>query len=833
MRKLLRQSIPSMFHRRLLLLAGLAALTAGALCLQAGRLATGRAHAELLAEAEAAMVRETLIPTVRGRILDRRGRVLAVDRPGWSLRLPYELFTGAWAYDAARARAAAEAGRAWRSMNPEAREAAVEPRLGGFQRQQAIFWTDLPDLLGVDPAEVAATRDRVVRRVGVVKAQYIGRRLAERRRDSGDAGVGWEDIDDDTVAEELATHVIAAGVGDAAADRLKVFAAEAAAKAAAADLAGATDADRDAAAASAVWREVRVERTRDRVYPRTVAEVSVDRRDLPDTLASEEPARVRLPGVALHVLGQLKPLYAGAPRMQARPLVTRAGGGPGSGSNPGGGGGSGGGSGGAVDLGGYMERDPAGHFGVERVLESTLRGARGRQVQRLEEDADGVRRVTRTEPVPGEDVTLTLDAGLQAYLEALLSEDPAVGLMRVQPWHKASVPLGTPLHGALVVVEIATGEVLAAASAPGVSRERLEEDPASVYADFTFEPWTFRPAAYARAPGSTVKPLVLAAAVSDGVLAPGERVDVSRGHLYPNQPNYFRDWWVKIGGRVDTLDGPTAVKVSGNVFFGELAQRLGPERLAQRYRALGFAQKAGLPLREAAGTLWDPADPNPGPEADQTAIGQGRLTVTPLQLAAAHATLARGGRHLPPRLVRDARLVRGGAVTPETGLAFTPEAVSEALLGMWKSGNEGAGPEQIPGTTYRFSLPPGPDGRRRYHRNFTAGGVDVFAKSGTAQGGATVEKFDDDGDGRVDRTGALVNADNHAWAVALVGPAGRPPLYSVVAMVEHGVSGGTAAGPLVHEAVVALQRFGYLPGKEPDGERRVVFPDAERDPLRD
>ena len=821
MRSLLRGWVPSMFHRRLLLLACFAAAVAAVLIGQSARLALGSSHDELLAEAEAAMVRETLIPTVRGRILDRHGRVLARDLPGWSVKLPYRLFTGGWASDAARAAASAEAGRAWRSMTAEAREAAAATKLEGFQRQQEMFWETLPDVIGVDPADLRSRQASAVRRVGVIKAQYIARRLAERWLETRSEEAGWDDIDDDTVAEELAAHVIASDVGDDAAGRLQVFAADAGAKAAAAALPGATDADREAAAAVAVWASVEVDRTRDRVYPRAVARVSVDRRNLPGPLAREEPATVDLPGVATHVLGQLKPLYHGEDRLAARPLVTRTE------------------AGRDADLGGYLARDPAGQFGVERVLESTLRGARGKQVQRLEADADGVRRVTRTEPKPGGDVTLTIDADLQAYLEALLAPDPEIGLMTVQPWHKSMAPPGSALHGSLVVLEIATGDLLAAATAPGLSRRQLEEDPDAIYSDFTLEPWTFRPTAYARAPGSTIKPLVLAAAISDGALGVDERVDVSLGYLYPNQPRYFRDWWVKLDGEVETLDGPTALKISGNTFFGKMAQRLGPQRMAERWHAVGFDRKADLPVREAAGSLWDPAMADAGPEANLTAIGQGQLTVTPVQLAAALATLARGGRHLPPRLVADARPEAGARSGPSDGIPYSTEAVTAALLGMWKSGNEGKGADLTYGTTYQFSMGQDDAGRTVYHRNFSVTGVDVYAKSGTAQGGATVEKFDTDDDGVADTTGDLVNDDNHAWAVTLVGPSNQPPLYAVVGMVEHGVSGGTAAGPLCNEAIVALQKFGYLPpgeagsGSVADGPERVVFPEAGDVPAAD
>ncbi|BAM02971.1 penicillin-binding transpeptidase domain-containing protein [Phycisphaera mikurensis] len=815
MRSFLRQSVPSMFHRRLLLLGGLAAAVAAVLVVQAARLATGDSHRELLGEAEAAMVRESLIPTVRGRIYDRHGRVLARDEPGWSVALPYPLFTGGWAYEAASRAAEAEAGRAWRSMEEAAREAAIGPRLDGFRRQRDMFWLALPDLLRVEPAELLAARDRVVKRVRTVKAQYIGRRLQERRLETGDPDADWADIQDDTVAEELATHAIATGVPDPAATLLKELAADARAKAAAADREGATAAERAAAEETAIWREVGVERSRDRVYPRTVARVSLDRSGFPSTLASDEPVEVELPGVAVHVLGQLKPLYAGEKRLGARPLAIR--GDPVSGE--------------PADLGGYRVGDPAGHFGVERVLEPTLRGRRGKEVRRLEADADGVKRVLRTEPVAGDQVTLTLDIELQAYLEALLSPRPDVGLMTVQPWLKAEVPPGTVLTGALVVMEIATGEILGAATAPGMSRAVLEEDPAEIYQDFTFEPWTFRPTAYPRMPGSTIKPLVLAAAITDGVWGADEVMDVSSGHLYPKQPNLFRDWWQRQpggAGLVTTLDGPTAIKISGNVFFGRLAQKLGPQRLAWWYRQLGVGEKADLPVRESAGSLFDPLAADAGPQADNTAIGQGQLSMTPAQLAAAHATLARGGRHLPPKLVR------GLPARPHEGASvrFSTEAVQAALLGMWKSGNEAKGRDLTYGTTYQFSL-----GGGAYHRIFSVSNVNVFAKSGSAQvDGGTVEKFDEDGDGLVDRFGEVVRSGAHGWAVALVGPVDHEPLYAIVALAEHGYSGGTSAGPMVNEAIVALQKFGYLPpgasgpGAAADGPQRVSFPEAGDEP---
>jgi len=117
-----------------------------------------------------------------------------------------------------------------------------------------------------------------------------------------------------------------------------------------------------------------------------------------------------------------------------------------------------------TDLGGYRPgRDMIGARGLERTYEDRLRGARGRLVRRLDTGEE-----QRTEPARGEDLELTIDIALQARVQAIF--DPRVGLAVAQQWHYGwnadgspkPVPLGpdAPLNGAVVVLDIDTGEVL-------------------------------------------------------------------------------------------------------------------------------------------------------------------------------------------------------------------------------------------------------------------------------------------------------------------------------------------------------------------------------------
>lgn len=174
-------------------------------------------------------------------------------------------------------------------------------------------------------------------------------------------------------------------------------------------------------------------------------------------------------------------------------------------------------------------------------------------------------------------------------------------------------------------------------------------------------------------------------------------------------------------------------------------------------------------------------------------IGQGPITWTPMHAADAYATIARGGIKLTPRLRADAPQKR-------TNLALDRAPVRKTLLGLHRSAN------QEEGTTHHVTLEM-PDGTTRREKTFTAPGVSIWAKSGTADAPAFDSTTEDGGDVKYDA--------DHAWCVFLAGIADDPK-YAVAVVIERGGSGGRVAGPVANQVVYALVAEGYLPKLESD-----------------
>lgn len=781
MRRWLRRTIPSMFHRRLLLLGTVAAVMMLTLGVQTTRLTTGESHRNRRAEAERLLYQPTYIPTLRGAVRDRTGAVLARDEPGWEVTVHYRVLTGDWAFAQARAAARATMNREqWDNLGPEGQDAAAVEYLPAYQQQLDELWNLLADLAGESIDEVEAHRDAIVNRYKLQQAQAVARKLERDRTEFDDADITWADAYME-LAEQRQYHAVVTDISDSAVAVIENLMTEA-------------QQQRDAAekgsppGGRAVWLQVRPQRARHRRYPLETVSLTLDRATFPGPLRSDEPVELSVPGLAMHMIGRVRRIHAGDAPWGDRPFIHEDDAGRR-----------------VEDLGGYRDRDRIGAFGVERSMESTLRGSRGKIVRRLDTGIE----TEHVAPRPGDDVVLTIDHRLQARVQALMSHDPRVGLMLAQPWHHGELPLGTPLHGAAVVMEIDTGEILAAVSVPGITLDQLENDSDAIYGDHTNVPAVFRPTAYPYPPGSTVKPLVLAAAISEGVLGPHETIDCSRGYLYEGKPTIFRDWLLKdFNMTFGILDGATALKVSSNTFFGALAQRLGYERVHTWFTRYGAGRTSGVGIEDRAGTLFslNTGAAEAQREADQACIGQGKLTMTPVQLIAAHASLGRGGVYLSPTLVR-------GAPQRRYDLQLSPAAVSTALRGMWKSANEAHEGDVVAGTTYLLRE----DAIGLREPVFNVTGVTVYGKSGSAQCAPLKERFDDDGDGYADRTGKIVRSGSHAWTVALVKPDGAErPTVAVAVVVEHGGSGGRTAGPIVNQIIHALQIEGYLPGDSAD-----------------
>lgn len=792
----IRKLIPSMFHRRLALLGVLMVLPFAPLTTRLWWLTAVNGET-YRADAEARLVRQTLLPTVRGRILDRRGRVLAQDRPSYDLMVDYAVLSGDWARSAARSFAYRAHRDEWATLNEEARAERTARYLPAYERRVEEMWSLLAQGAGVSREEIERNRAAIVSRVSAMQAAVSARREEAERDKLARAGVTIgpdqerriRQLAVAPIAERTMPHAVVRAVSDQVGFRFMRLAERTA------PLFGVGEAGEAALDEQPpLLPGLSVRDATERVYPFSTVRVEIDRSTLPGPLRADGALQIEVEELASLMLGSVRrqvfreDVERRAKRLEEDPAlraraVTEFG----------------------LDTGRYDPTgDRVGHTGIEAAMEDVLRGLRGVRRENLQ-----TRAVSERPPEPGRDVRLTIDVQLQARIRALL--DPAVGLTKVQPWHQnQALPQGAELDAAAVVLDVPTGEVLAMVSMPEAPRDgdwskrglegRALEEYLAVHT-----PFVNRAIGKPYQPGSIVKALVLLGAVQAGTYAPGERIR-DTGHYFPNQPNAFRSWIYKQYGitHSDQLgrdpDDADALMVSANVFFYTLGDRLGGKGIASVYRKFGVGQAFGL----GVGGEWPGSigaltgGPNDGSDLTRQdaillGIGQGPITWTPLHAADAYATIARGGVRIVPRLVADE-----GVAPRVEDLRLSPTAIRNTLKGL-----RGSVDDPDFGTGTRITIDGVP------HRIFNAPGVTVWGKTGTADSSPIV--WDPDGDGPAPAT--VVRQGDHSWFVVLVADEGEAPRYAIAVVVDYGGSGGRVSGPITNQIVHALIQEGYLKGR--------------------
>ncbi len=751
--------IPSMFHRRLALLMVFFLLGGSVLLARVARL-TVIDGADLLAEAERRLVSERWIETTRGRILDRKGRVLAMDRPAFDVAVDYEVITGEWALQqAARAARRAHADE-WLELSPFERDALIEAELAPFQNELEQMWTEFARVAGVDREELERRKNSIIADVNRMAVSIWERRRLARQEELSRERETIVDVELADVArpirEQREAHVLLHGVDDVVAFDFRKLA--------------------EAHPGLSITDGV------SRVYPHETMDTIVDLSTFPAHLRSPQIRAVTVRGVATEVIGWTRNRVF-EEDIERREQAT--------GIDP------------TDDLGRYLPGDAVGSFGLEKLLEVSLRGARGRSIRRLD---TGV--MERINPIAGRDAQIAFDVELQANIQAIL--DPALGLTVVQDWHgNPPERLGQQLAAGVAVVDVATGDTLALASTPGFTRADLQTESDRIFGNQVLAPAINRAFARPYEPGSIVKPLTLVTAVSAGVHSLDTRI-ACHGHLLPNRKDIYRCWIYRdkygltthsqqLGG---PLDGSEAIARSCNIYFYTLGRETGPVRMANMYEqlAVGRGFRHGLELGQDGFIGRLDGTPLEATDAIFLAMGQGPVSWTPLHAANAYATLARRGEYLEPALVTT-------PISPRstTDFGWNQEAVRIALEGLWRGVNEDGG------TGHHLNL----DGRRE--RIFNASGVRIAGKTGTAQAAPIFQ--DADGDGEIDRdaNGDLIRlrSGDHSWTAVLVGPEGGEYTHAIAVVVEYGGSGSRVAGPIANQVVHALQRFDYLPGAAP------------------
>ena len=404
---------------------------------------------------------------------------------------------------------------------------------------------------------------------------------------------------------------------------------------------------------------------------------------------------------------------------------------------------------------GYGAGDEIGQYGLERRWEGVLKGQSGGQ--QVEVDALGrrMRVLHEVVDVPGYTVHLTIDRQLQqTAFEALSGKE-----------------------GTIVALDVNSGAILAMVSTPSFdpnlfARGIRNEEWRSLIKD-RLRPLNNRAIQGQYPPGSTFKIIMAIAGLEEKAIDPTTRISDPGFFVFGNRS--FRDW--KKGGH-GSVDLHRAIVESCDVYFYQLGQRLGIDRIAKYARAFGLGEKSGAVLDDEKSGLvpdtewkrkrfrqpWYPG------ETPSVAIGQGYLTVTPLQLANMMAAVANGGTLYRPRIVSKLESVGGGSVRE-----YGPEKIRTIDL--------------KPDTLKRVraalaDVVSGPGGTGGAARSSV---VAVAGKTGTAQ---VVEMKG----GYVKTEHLAYFSRDHAWFVAYA-PVQNPQI-AIVTLVEHGGHGGDAAAPL-------------------------------------
>lgn len=442
----------------------------------------------------------------------------------------------------------------------------------------------------------------------------------------------------------------------------------------------------------------------------------------------------------------------------------------------------------------YRAGDRAGRTGLERQYERQLRGLRGMRKLVFNRRGEVLRTETIREPRYGQDIVLSLSIPLQRTAEELLDDV-------LQNQHQDETngkPLPIPPGGAIVAIDARTGAVLAAASAPGFDlRLFANHDDAAwkqVLAD-PRKPLFNRVTEMALPPGSVFKVLSAIAFLEDGSLDP-EREFHCQGYL--DKPERFRCLIYRLfGASHGDINLVDALARSCNVYFFAHARRIGAAPILGWGARLGFGQPTGidlpgerggnlpdervgpLPREKAAGVVRGTIGYKPrrlGPDALQLAIGQSKLTTTPLQVVRLMAAVANGGRLITPRLVDSlgsspvASTAASDAYEPEPIPDLSPRTLKWVRMGLAQvvADRQGTG-----------------------HKTIMLDEVAIAGKTGTAEPGG----------GKPD----------HAWFAGYV-PADRPKIAFVV-VLENAGSGGHAAGPVARKFVQAMLAQGLLAGQ--------------------
>ncbi len=419
----------------------------------------------------------------------------------------------------------------------------------------------------------------------------------------------------------------------------------------------------------------------------------------------------------------------------------------------------------------YSSGDITGKYGIEKVLDSYIRGHRGNELVEVNAFGKVIKNLGRIDPVSGANVILTIDAQLQ----------------------KVAWEAFEGKAGAAVAMDPRNGSILAMVSLPsfdpnlfnsGIAREeweKLQRNP--------LNPLSNRAISGQYPPGSTYKLIVAAAALEEGIVTPDTKVNCTGSFELGNRSYHC---WKKHGHGSVNLH--RALVESCDVYFYTVGKMLGVDKIARYAKLFGLGELTGIELaHEKKGLVptrdWKLArmkEPWQLGETISISIGQGFDLTTPLQLVQAYSALANGGTRWRPHLIQRIELSDHSIVKeykPEkTGeINLSPQTMETLGLALWGVVNE-----------------PGGTGAQARRPN-----TDVCGKSGTSQ---VIALPQSEAARRMKKIAAIHK--DHALFVCYA-PMKNPEIAIAVVAENAGGGGGSVAAPIARKVLNA-----YFDGKK-------------------
>jgi penicillin-binding protein 2 len=405
----------------------------------------------------------------------------------------------------------------------------------------------------------------------------------------------------------------------------------------------------------------------------------------------------------------------------------------------------------ANSIKGVRAGDLVGKYGVERYYNQDLIGEDGSRQVLVDSLGREVGLLEEFDSTVGGELALTIDLDLQMAAEAALEGKV----------------------GVVLAMDPRNGEILAMASSPSFDPNtfatRISAEDWSELINDSNRPLQNRAIQNSYSPGSIFKLVMAEAGLAEGMVEDDSRVYCTGSAVYYDRVFHCAS---KGGHGFMNLEG--AITHSCNIYFYELGRKMGISKIAQHAHTLGLGERTGIDLpgeragvmpspewkMQARGTKWFAG------ETISVSIGQGAVSVTPLQVLRAISAIAAGGRIQTPHVILHSDRGNLPQSWPSQQVPVNPASLARVRDGMWGSVNGG-------GTGHNAALP----------------GLDICGKTGTVQVIGNEKKKEIQRD--------LSDLEDHSW---FAGFANRDnPEIAVVAFIEHGGKGGIAAAPIARE----------------------------------